>query len=574
LKIISLVAVCLIASAMFAKDAKPTKSSASWDKLADDFLSQIYYKFSPTSGTADGLHEYDPKLEDYSKADVDRRIAAYKAFRAKVEAVDPKALDYDRQVDRDLVLGYINSHLLSLEEIRGWEKNPDPYQSNITNSIFVIMARNYAPQSERMKAVIAREKQMPAVFIAARANLKNPPKIYTEIALQQTPGIVSFFEKDVPSAFGEVKDAKLLAEFKASNAAVIAALNNYQKWMKEDLLPRSNGSFAIGAGNYRKKLLYDEGVDIPLDRLLEIGMADLHKNQEWFKETAKQIDPNRDPQELLKDMQKDHPDPAKLLDAYADLLGGLRSYVAEHHIMTIPSQEQPTMEETPPFERATTFASMDTPGPFEKVAKESFFNVTLPEPTWSKEEVEEHMAGNSRPVMLAVAVHEVWPGHFMQHLWTPLLSSKVRKVLGCGTSGEGWAHYTEQMMLDEHVAKDDPKMRLGQLQDALLRDARYIVGIKMHTEGMTTEQAIDFFVKEGYQTHSIADRETKRGTADPTYLVYTLGKLQIMKLREDYKAKMGDKFSLQDFHDKFMKHGFVPIKYVRKDMMGDDSPVL
>jgi uncharacterized protein (DUF885 family) len=574
LKIISLVAVCLIASAMFAKDAKPTKSSASWDKLADDFLSQIYYKFSPTSGTADGLHEYDPKLEDYSKADVDRRIAAYKAFRAKVEAVDPNSLDYNRQVDRDLVLGYINSHLLSLEEIRGWEKNPDPYQSNITNSIFVIMARNYAPQSERMKAVIAREKQMPAVFIAARANLKNPPKIYTEIALQQTPGIVSFFEKDVPSAFSEVKDAKLLAEFKASNAAVIAALNNYQKWMKEDLLPRSNGSFAIGAGNYRKKLLYDEGVDIPLDRLLEIGMADLHKNQEWFKETAKQIDPNRDPQELLKDMQKDHPDPAKLLDAYADLLGGLRSYVAEHHIMTIPSQEQPTMEETPPFERATTFASMDTPGPFEKVAKESFFNVTLPEPTWSKEEVEEHMAGNSRPVMLAVAVHEVWPGHFMQHLWTPLLSSKVRKVLGCGTSGEGWAHYTEQMMLDEHVAKDDPKMRLGQLQDALLRDARYIVGIKMHTEGMTTEQAIDFFVKEGYQTHSIADRETKRGTADPTYLVYTLGKLQIMKLREDYKAKMGDKFSLQDFHDKFMKHGFVPIKYVRKDMMGDDSPVL
>jgi uncharacterized protein (DUF885 family) len=574
LKIISLVAVCLIASAVFAKDAKPTKSSASWDKLADDFLSQIYYKFSPTSGTADGLHEYDPKLEDYSKADVDRRIAAYKAFRAKVEAVDPNSLDYNRQVDRDLVLGYINSHLLSLEEIRGWEKNPDPYQSNITNSIFVIMARNYAPQSERMKAVIAREKQMPAVFIAARANLKNPPKIYTEIALQQTPGIVSFFEKDVPSAFSEVKDAKLLAEFKASNAAVIAALNNYQKWMKEDLLPRSNGSFAIGAGNYRKKLLYDEGVDIPLDRLLEIGMADLHKNQEWFKETAKQIDPNRDPQELLKDMQKDHPDPAKLLDAYADLLGGLRSYVAEHHIMTIPSQEQPTMEETPPFERATTFASMDTPGPFEKVAKESFFNVTLPEPTWSKEEVEEHMAGNSRPVMLAVAVHEVWPGHFMQHLWTPLLSSKVRKVLGCGTSGEGWAHYTEQMMLDEHVAKDDPKMRLGQLQDALLRDARYIVGIKMHTEGMTTEQAIDFFVKEGYQTHSIADRETKRGTADPTYLVYTLGKLQIMKLREDYKAKMGDKFSLQDFHDKFMKHGFVPIKYVRKDMMGDDSPVL
>jgi uncharacterized protein (DUF885 family) len=574
LKIISLIALCLFATLTFAKDSKPAQPSAAWDKLADDFLSQIYYKFNPTSGTADGLHQYDSQLEGYSKADVDHRIAAMKAFKSKVEALDPKALDYDRQVDRDLVLGYINSRLLSLEDIRGWEKNPDPYQSNITNSIFVIMARKYAPADQRLKAVIAREKQMPAVFTAARANLKNPPKIYTEIALQQTPGIVSFFEKDVPSAFNEVKDPKLLAEFKTSNAAVIAALNDYQKWMKSDLLPRSNGSFAIGADNYRKKLLYDEGVDIPLDRLLEIGMADLRKNQEWFKETAKQIDPNRDPQEILKDMQKDHPEPAKLLDAYADLLGGLRSYVADHHIMTIPSQHQPKMEETPPFARATTFASMDAPGPFEKVAKESFFNVTLPEPTWSKEEVEEHMAGNSRPVMLVVAIHEVWPGHFMQHLWTPLLSSKIRKVLGCGTSGEGWAHYTEQMMLDEHVGKDDPKMRLGQLQDALLRDARYIVGIKMHTQGMTTAEAEDFFVKEGYQTHSIGSRETKRGTADPTYLVYTLGKLQIMKLREDYKQKMGDKFSLQDFHDKFMKHGFVPIKYVRKDMMGDDSPVL
>jgi len=574
LKIISLVAVCLITSFSFAKDAKPSNASATWDKLADDFLSQIYYKFNPTSATSDGLHTYDAKLEGYSKGDLDQRIAAMKAFKTKVEAVDPKSLDYDRQVDRDLVLGYINSRLLSLEDIRGWEKNPDPYQSNITNSIFVIMARNYAPQAERLKAVIAREKQMPAVFADARTNLKNPPKIYTEIALQQNPGIVSFFEKDVPLAFNEVKDPKLLAQFKASNAAVIAALKDYQKWMKEDLLPRSNGSFAIGADNYRKKLLYDEGVDIPLDRLLEIGMADLRKNQQWFNETAKQIDPNRDPQEILKEMQKDHPDPAKLLNAYGDLLGGLRTYVAEHRIMTIPSNAQPTMEETPPFQRATTFASMDTPGPFEKVAKESFFNVTLPEPTWSKEEVEEHMAGNSRPVMLAVAVHEVWPGHFMQHLWTPLLSSKIRKVIWCGTSGEGWAHYTEQMMLDEHVAKDDPKMRLGQLQDALLRDARYIVGIKMHTQGMTTAEAVDFFVKEGYQTHSIGDRETKRGTADPTYLVYTLGKLQIMKLREDYSAKMGDKFSLQDFHDKFMKHGFVPIKYVRKDMMGDDSPVL
>lgn len=547
-----------------------------WEKLGDEFLDQLY-SFHPTGATGDGLHQHDAELEDYSQAGVDAEIAGLKQMRAKVEAFSEQGLDPEAQIDRRLVLGYIDNRLLSLEEIRGWEKNPDIYQSGITNSVFVIMARNYAPQEERLKSVIARERKMPAVFAAARANLKNPPRIYTEIALQQTPGLISFFDHDVPLAFDKVdkvKDEKLLAEFKTANATVISALTDYQKWLKEDLLPRSTGDYRIGAENYRKKLLYQEGVDIPLDRLLEIGMANLRANQEWFKRTAAEIDPKGDPQEILKQMQHDHPAPDKLLRTYGDLLDGLRDFIIKNKIMTVPSQQKPMMEETPPFARATTFASMDTPGAFETKATEAFFNVTLPEASWSKEEVEGHMAGNSRGVMLAVAIHEVWPGHFMQYVWMPLFPTKLRKVLGCNTSTEGWAHYTEQMMLDQHVANDDPKMRLGQLQDALLRNARYIVGIKMHTGQMTYDQAVDFFMKEGYQTRSISERETKRGTGDPTYLVYTLGKLQIMKLREDYKKKMGDKFTLEDFHDNFMKHGLIPIREVRKLMLGDDLPAL
>lgn len=549
------------------------KHVKAWEKLGDQFLNQLY-SFHPSSATADGLHQHDAELEDHSKAGVDAEVAGLKQVRAKVEAFNEHGLDAEAQIDRRLVLGYINNRLLTLEDIRSWEKSPDSYQSGITGSIFVIMSRNYAPQEKRLKSVIARERKMPAVFEAARANLKNPPRIYTQIALQQNPGLISFFEHDVPLAFDQVKDEKLLAEFKSTNQAVIAALTAYGKWLKDDLLVRSNGDFKIGAENYRKKLLYQEGVAIPLDRLLEIGMANLRANQEWFKKTAAEIDPKGDPPEILKQMQHDHPDPDKLLKAYGDLLDGLRDFIIAHQIMTVPSQQKPIMEETPPFARATTFASMDTPGAFETKATEAFFNVTLPEASWSKEEVEGHMAGNSRGVMLAVAVHEVWPGHFMQYLWTPRFPTKLRKVLGCNTSTEGWAHYTEQMMLDQHVANDDPKMRLGQLQDALLRNARYIVGIKMHTGQMTYDEAVDFFMKEGYQTHSIAERETKRGTGDPTYLVYTLGKLQIMKLREDYKNKMGDKFTLQDFHDNFMKHGLIPIREVRKLMLGGDSPTL
>jgi len=549
------------------------KHMQAWEKLGDEFLDQLY-KFHPTNATADGLHQHDPELEDYSQAGVDAEVAAVKVLLAKVEAFPEQGLATDAQIDRRLVLGYLNNRLLSLEEIRDWEKDPDNYQSGISYSVFLIMKRNYAPQEERLKSVIARERKMPAVFAAARVNLKNPPRIYTEIALQQTAGIISFFERDVPLAFGQVKDEKLLAEFKSSNAAVVAALTDYQKWMKDDLLPRSTGDFRIGAETYRKKLLYQEGVDIPLDRLLQIGMADLRWNQEAFQKTAAAIDPQGDPQAILKQMQQDHPAPEKLLEAYGNLLDGLRDFIVKNKIMTVPGDQKPRMEETPPFMRATTFASMDTPGAFETKATESFFNVTLPEKSWSKEEVEGHMAGNSRGVMLAVAVHEVWPGHFMQYLWMPRFPTKLRRVLGANTSGEGWAHYTEQMMLDEHVAQDDPKMRLGELQDALLRNARYIVGIKMHTGNMTYEQGVDFFMKEGYQTKSIAERETKRGTGDPTYLVYTLGKLQIMKLREDYKKKMGEKFTLLDFHDNFMKHGYIPIREVRKLMLGDDSPTL
>jgi uncharacterized protein (DUF885 family) len=252
----------------------------------------------------------------------------------------------------------------------------------------------------------------------------------------------------------------------------------------------------------------------------------------------------------------------------------LKQFIEEKKIITIPSPVLPILEETPPFQRATTFASMDTPGPYEIKATEAFFNVTLPEKNWKPLQVAEHMAGFNYGTIISTAVHEAYPGHYTQFLWMQKISSKVRKLVGVASNAEGWAHYTEQMMLDEGYGNGDLKLRLGQLQDALLRNARYIVGIKMHTGQMTYADGIEFFVKEGYQSRANGERETKRGTSDPTYLYYTLGKLQILKLREDYKKLRGDKFTLQEFHDEFMKQGFPPIKIIRRAMLGDDSPVL
>jgi uncharacterized protein (DUF885 family) len=544
-----------------------TVGAAAGQNLFDRFFDEYYFPDNPTTATASGVHKYDGELEDYSSAGVVKRIAKLKGFESEFAKLPATA-------DRDLVLSNIRAGLLELESVKMWERNPDVYSSGISSSAFTIMSRTYALPDVRLKALISREKKMPKVLMDARANLKNPPKMYTEIALEQLPGIQGFFEHDVPLAFKDVKDQKLLKDFDTSNKAVIAALKDYEKWLKSDLLAKSNGDYKLGADKFAKKLQYEEMVDVPLDRLLQIGYANLRENQQKFKEVAAKIDPKKTPREILTEMEKDHPAPDKLLDAFRDQCVKLRDYIEAHKIVTIPSKVLPILEETPPFARALTIASMDTPGPYEEVAKEAFFNVTLPEKDWPKDRVEDYMKGFHKGLVLSVAVHEAYPGHYIQFLWMQHVDSRVRKLLGASSNAEGWAHYSEQMMLDEGYANGDLKMRLGQLQDALLRNVRFIVGIEMHTGKRSFEDCVTAFEKEGYQPHEVALKEAKRGTSDPTYLYYTLGKLQILKLREDYKKKMGAEYSLAKFHDEFLKQGFPPIKIVRKAMLGDDSPTL
>jgi uncharacterized protein (DUF885 family) len=541
-------------------------SLASAQSLYDRFFDQYYFPTNPTTATASGIHTYDGEFEDYSKQGVEKHTADLKKWEAEFE----KQPHGD---DRDLVLNYIRATLLELESVKQWEKNPDVYSSGITNSAYVIMSRKFASEEARLKSLVARERQMIKVLQDARVNLNDPPRIYSEVALEQLPGNIAFFTHDVPLAFKDVKDKKLLAEFKESNADVIAALNRYEAYLKNELLAHSNGDFRLGTDRYSKKLLYEEMVDTPLDRLLEIGYQNLRDNQSQFKEVAAKINPNKTPQQILAEMEKDHPTPDQLLGAFRDTAIKVRGFVESKKIVTVPSQVLPIVQETPPFGRALTFASLDPPGPFERVAKESFLNVTLPEKEWPADRVENYLESFHRGVILSTTIHEAYPGHYVQFLWVQKLDSRVRKLLGANTNVEGWAHYCEQMLLDEGYSTD-PRMRLGQLQDALLRNARFIVGIEMHTGNRTFEQGVEFFEKEGYQAHESALKETKRGTSDPTYLYYTLGKLQILKLREDYRKSKGPQFSLLEFHDSFLKQGFPPIKIVRHKLLGNDSPAL
>jgi uncharacterized protein (DUF885 family) len=544
-------------------------------ELVDAYF-EDYFKANPSQATGVGFHQYDRQLEDFSLAAHQRNRRKLLASLREFQAINPRPLSQNDRDDREIMIASIQSSLLEEDHVQMWRRNPDAYSGGVTGSIFTLIKRNFAPAPERLRSVIEREKQIPRALLQAREVLRNSPKIYTAIAIEQLPGNINFFQTTVPEAFRDVKDAALLAEFKRSNDAAIAALKDYLSWLQKDVLLRSNGTFAIGAENYRLKLLYDEMVDVPLPRLLQIGYTQLRKDQRAFIETARRIDPKKSPEEVLQEVERDHPSADTLLSSAQQQLDGLRQFLIDRKIITVPGGAQAKVVETPPFARATTFASMDTPGPYEANATEAYYNITLPDPSWPKEKQEEYLQGYNYPLLSNVSVHEVWPGHYTQFLWVknnPGLS-KARKLTGAGSNAEGWAHYSEEMVLDEGLYNNDPKYRLAQLVDALLRDCRYIVGIKMHTQGMTMEQAKKFFVKEGRQQPVVGEMETKRGTGDPTYLVYTLGKLEILKLREDYKRKMGSSFSLQDFHDRFIKAGSPAVRIVRRELMGKDGPLL
>jgi uncharacterized protein (DUF885 family) len=544
----------------------PSPQEAAWRQLSSEIL-QDYFKRNPTSATDLGVHTYDDRIEDYSAAAVAAELAATRAFLSRIAAVDPSGLKPVDRDDREFLSHVLDASVLQLDVIRPWARDPDTYSSGLTNAAYVIIQRDFAPPEQRMKALVARMKAMPKALADARINLVNPPRVYTEIAIQQLDGNRDFFDTAVVDAFSSVTDVALVGEFTRARKTVMQALAQYKRWLQTDLLPKSTGNFAYGADTYRRRLAAEEMVDTPLEALLETAYADLKTNQEAFAATARLIDSAQSSAAVLEGVERDHPPADELLATTQRELDALASFIREHHIVSIPNAPPVRVKETPPFMRATTSASMDIPGPFEQHASEAYYNMTLPDPSWPTAEQQAFMGQWYYPAITNVSVHEVWPGHYLQFLYARQFSSDIRRVFSASSNSEGWAHYAEQMMMDEGFHADDPRYRLAQLQDALLRDARFVVGIRMHTQGMTVKEAEAFFKKEAYQSAPVARAESKRGTADATYGYYTIGKLAILKLREDYKAKLGAAYTLQAFHDAFMRVGPLPLPLVRREIL-------
>ena len=533
-----------------------------FDAFVDDFF-EVYFAASPTTATGAGLHEYDGRLEDLSRGAIDRQIRDLRGLLRRVETMDRTAMSLDQRLDAQMIENSIRSSLLDLETLETW-RNPMIYAYIPGSAIGSLIKRDFAPARDRLVSVIQRLEQIPAVHAAAKQNVTNPPKEFTDLAVRMAGGSAGYFEGTLTSWARQAagNDAELLGRFERANAAVIASTRDFAQWLRDVVLPRSNGTYAIGAENFSKKLAYDEMVVDPLAAVLARGEAQLEKDYRAFVDLARRINPNLSAAEVLAEMEKEHPTAEDLIPAVRSTVEAARQYVIDHDIVTIPSEIRARIEETPPYARSGGFASMDTPGPFETKATEAFYYVTPVEESWSDEHKEEHLRLFNPWVVAMINVHEAYPGHYLQFLYVPQLPTKTRKLLYSGTNVEGWAHYTEQMMVDEGFGGNDPRYRLAQLQEALLRDVRYIVGIKLHTAGWTVEQGAKLFEEKAFQQPANAYEEARRGAYNPTYLYYTLGKLQIQQLRDEYMRAKGA--SLKEFHDAFVSQGGYPVSMIRQ----------
>ncbi len=550
--------------------------TARFKQIADNYL-RGYYAFNPTEATALGLHEYDGQLESRSAEAIARETRRLRSVLGELLRINPSVLEDESRYDYLVLMSHARAQLLELEEIRMWQRDPNLYNRLLSASVDNILKRNYAPLEERLQSVLKREREIPRLLTEARLNLQESPRIYVEIALAQVRGSLDYFARVVPQMIERAGGVRLSAERRAqvetTNQAVINELRSFADWLERDLLPRSMGQFAIGAENYRRKLLYEEMVETPLPQLLGEGERELRRTQDEMRALAEEIAPGKGIDFALRLLGREHPSASGLVGETRAELDRIRSFVHTQSILlTPPARVNLLVAETPEYARSTSFASMDTPGPFERVATEAYYYVTPPDSHGDARRIEEHLSFYNRYALPVISIHEVYPGHYYQGLALKGQTSRVRTVLASASFTEGWAHYCEQMMLDEGFGGNNPKLRLAQLNLALLRLCRYVVGLRLHTQGMSYEEAVRFFMREGYQERVNAEREARRGTVDPTYLVYTLGKMEIMKLRDEVKAREGATFRLGQFHEKLLSYGMPPVRIIRLAMVGLENP--
>lgn len=562
---------------IFSSCNHPTKNNDdAFQKLSDEYV-KGYLDWRPQYGVSLGFHEYDGKLTDYSKTSIDAELARLKKFDKEFATIDATTLSTKKLYDLKMLQLSIKSDIYSIEDLHSYTTNPMLYAGDIDVNIYI--KRNFAPIEQQIKSIIAIENEAPKLYENAKVNLADSLSLpHTKLAIDIAKGSASFLGNDLLIALKDVKDTSLMKEFNVANKKAIAAINDYALFLEKEKLPKAHNHYAIGVDNYKKMLLYGEDISMSPDEILAIGLKELAKEQAAFDAAAKIIDPTKKPIDVYNAMQKEHPTAQNLIPESKKNLEAIRQFLVDKKIITMPSEVRVKLEETPPYARSTSTASMDTPGPFEEKATEAYYYITPVDlKKWNAKEQEDWLAQFNYYGTDIVSIHEAYPGHYTQFLHLNASdASKVQKIFGSYAYIEGWAHYTEKMMIDAGFGQSSDsiksaKYRLAQSGESLLRLCRLCVSINTHCHGMTVDEATQFFMDNWHQGKKSSSQEALRGTFDPGYLFYTLGKLQILKLREDYKKQEGSNYSLQKFNDAMTDNGMPPIKFMREILLKDKT---
>jgi len=558
---------------------KPAKTAASGDaafqKLSDDYIDG-YLAWRPADGVALGYHQYDGKVTDLSKESMGKELGRLKSFDQQLGVMDSTSLSAKMFYDYRILRSAIKNEIFSFEDLGAYDKNPMTYAGAVDLSIYI--KRDFAPLEDRVKSIIAIEKSIPNIFAAAKQNLLDSlPKPYVETAIQIAQGSADFWGGDMKVALKDVKNDSLMTAFNAANQTAIAAANDFAAWLQKVKLPKANNKYAIGEASYKKMLLYSEGITLSPEKVLEIGLAELKKQQAVFNAAAKTINPNKKPIDVYHDLQQDHPTAENLIPDVRKNVEAIRRFLVDKSIVSVPAKVNLEVKETPQYARATSTASNDDPGPFETKATEAFYYVTPVDPKWTLLQKEDWLRQFDYYTTDNVTIHEAYPGHYIQFLhMNASPATRIEKIFGSYAFIEGWAHYCEQMMADVGYGHNGDtvlaaKYRLAQTGDALLRLCRLCVSVKTHCQGMKLDDATRFFMNNWYQGEKPSYQEALRGTFDPGYLFYTVGKLEFMKLRADYEKQEGANFTLKKFHDEVLNHGMPQIRLLREVMLKDSS---
>jgi len=538
--------------------------------FVDDLLGYLH-ETHPTHATLDGVHTHDDLLEDVSRHGIDSEAHALSGYLRRLDEVNRDALTGIERLEHRMLTAHLQARMFELEAVRTWERNPQFYSDLLATSLAGQTLFTHAPAAERARRVLSKLRQTPRLIQAARDNIKDPAGIFVKVGIESMRGTLKFIDEDLPRAFADVDDLHLLGDLADAQSEASQAVGQYVEYLETDLAPKARASFRLGRDKFEQKLRLDEGVALPIDRLLAIATRELQATQEEFRSVAGKMN-GGDAMAAWTKTKAQHPAPGQLVASGRQQLDELATFLERQKIVSLPPGEPIAVAPTPDFYR-WSFASMWTPGPFESKPTRAYYYLTDVDPSWPAARQQEHLRDYNLPTLWSISIHEVYPGHFLHYQHLRKVESKARKSIMFAPASfiEGWAHYCEQMMIEAGFGRQDPGIKLGQLAEALIRLVRFIVCIKLHAEDMSVEQGVRYFRDEAFMEEGSARREAERGTFDPTYLVYTVGKLMLLKLRQDYKAQQGKAFNLRSFHDTLLAQGTAPFWLHRQLMLGDDG---